>query len=36
MQRLKFMKLKFQNLRFKGTRNDFLKADALIEEMENI
>ena len=36
MQRLKFMELKIQNLRFNGTRNDFLKADALIEEMENI
>ena len=36
LQRLKFMELKLQNLRFNGTRNDFLKADALIEEMENI
>ena len=30
------MELKFQNLRFNGTRNDFLKADSLIEEMEDI
>ena len=36
MQRSKFMELRFQNLRFNGTLNDFLKADALIEEMENI
>ena len=36
LQRLKFMELKFQNLRFNGTRNDFLKADSLIEEMEDI
>ena len=36
LQRIKFMELKFQNLRFNGTRNDFLKADSLIEEMEDI
>ena len=36
LQRLKFMELKFQNLRFNGSRNDFLKADNLLEEMETI
>ena len=36
LQKLKFMELKFQNLRFNGTRNDFIKADNLLEEMENI
>ena len=36
LQRLKFMELKLQNLRFNGSRNDFLKADNLIEEMEAI
>ena len=36
LQRLKFMELKLQNLRFNGTRNDFLKADSLLDEMENI
>ncbi len=36
LQRLKFMELKFHNLRFNGTRNDFLKADSLLDEMESI
>jgi len=36
LQRLKFMELKFQNLRYSGTRNDFLKADSLLDEMESI
>ena len=36
LQKLKFMELKFQNLRFNGTRNDFIKADNLLEEMENL
>ena len=36
LQRLKFMELKFQNLRFNGSRNDFLKTDNLLEEMETI
>ena len=30
------MEVKFQNLRFNGTRNDFLIADSLIAEMENV
>lgn len=36
LQRLKFMELKFENLRFNGSRNDFLKAYTLLEEMEVI
>jgi len=36
LQKLKFMELKFQNLRFNGTRNDFMKAENLLEEMESI
>ncbi len=36
LQKLKFMELKFQNLRLNGTRNDFIKADNLLEEIENI
>ena len=36
LQRLKFMELKLQNLRFNGTRNDYFKADSLLDEMENI
>ena len=35
-QKLKFMELKFHNLRFSGNRNDFLKAENLLEEMESI
>ena len=31
LQRLKFMELKFHNLRYNGTRNDFLKADSLLD-----
>ena len=34
--KLKFMELKFHNLRYNGNRNDFLKADKLLEDMENI
>jgi hypothetical protein len=30
------MELKFHNLRFNGTRNDFLKADSLLDEMDSI
>ena len=36
MQRLKFMELKFQNLRINGSRNDLLKADFLLDEIENL
>ena len=36
LQRLKFMELKLQNLRFNGTRNDYFKADSLLDEMESI
>ena len=35
-QKLKFMELKFHNFRYKGNRNDFLKAENLLEDMENI
>ena len=34
--KLKFMNLKFHNLRFNGNRNDFLNAEKLLEEIENI
>ena len=30
------MNLKFHNLRFNGNRNDFLNAEKLLEEIENI
>ena len=33
--KLKFMNLKFNNLRYMGNRNDFLKAETLLEEIEN-
>ena len=33
--KLKFMDLKFHNLRFMGNRNDFLKAETLLEEIES-
>ena len=35
-QKLKFMELKFHNLRYSGNRNDFLKAENLLEDIENI
>ena len=35
-QKLKFMELKFHNYRYNGSRNDFLKAENLLEDMENI
>ena len=35
-QKLKFMELKFHNLRYSGNRNDFLKAQKLLEDIENI
>ena len=34
--KLKFMNLKFHNLRFSGNRNDFLNAEKLLEDIENI
>ena len=30
------MELKFHNLRNNGDRNDYLKADKLLDDMENI
>lgn len=36
LQKLKFMELKFQSLRLKDSKNDFLKADLLLDEMESI
>ena len=36
LQKLKFMELKFHNLRNNGDRNDYLKADKLLDDMENI
>ena len=35
-QKLKFMELKFKNLQNNGTRNDYLRAESLVEDMENI
>ena len=34
--KLKFMNLKFHNLHFSGNRNDFLNAEKLLEDIENI
>ena len=35
-QKLKFMELKFHHLRFSTNRNDYLKAEALLEEIDTI
>ena len=35
-QKLKFMELKFHHLRFSASRNDYLKAEALLEEIDTI
>ena len=35
-QKLKFMELKFHHLRFSANRNDYLKAEALLEEIDSI
>ena len=35
-QKLKFMELKFHNLRYSGNRNDFFKAQKLLEDIESI
>jgi len=35
-QKLKFMELKFHHLRFSANRNDYLKAEALLEEIDTI
>jgi hypothetical protein len=35
-QKLKYMELKFHNLRYSGNRNDFSKAQKLLEDIENI
>ena len=35
-QKLKFMELKFHHLRYSGNRNDFLKAENLLDEIQTI